>query len=127
MTLLRIFLMAMVQFVVAAQPNPGDVATLRNQAIAERSVEVRVTTRAVADAASIGAVRTEAQYVAIQRAQHKVLIQLISRGLVVGNEINLQPDGSFTLRVLPAGLAYLAASGDIATLDTVATRREAGR
>ena len=124
MTLLRVFLMAMVQFVVAAQPNAADVATLRNQATGEGSVEVTVTTRAVADAARIGAERTEAQQVAIQRAQHKVLIQLISRGLVVGNEINLQPDGSFTMRVLPSGIDQLAASADVAVLRAVVKRTQ---
>jgi hypothetical protein len=83
-----------------------------------------VTTRAVADAASIGPARTEAQHVAIQRAQHKVLAQLISRGLVVGNEINVQPDGSFTMRVLPSGIDQLAASADVAVLRAVVKRTQ---
>lgn len=122
MTLLRIFPIAMAQFVVVAQPN--DVATLRNQATAEGAVEVRVTTRAVADAASVATARTEAEHVAIQRAQHRLLTQLISRGLLVGNEISLQPDGSFTMRVLPSGIDQLAASADVAVLRPVGKRTQ---
>ncbi len=43
-------------------------------------------------------------------------MMLISRNLVVGNEITVEPDGSFTMRVLPAALDRLSENPDIAEL-----------
>jgi hypothetical protein len=124
MTLYRALLcIAMAPLPLVAQPNPADVNRLRTQAIADGSVDVSVTSHAVAATRS-GVVPTADQRIAIQRAQHKILIQLISRGLVVGKEVSVAPDGSFTMRVLPAGLDHLAASADVAILEVGATQIE---
>lgn len=120
-------LLALIPLVVDAQSAAGAIAQLRNRAILEGAVDVKVTTRPIADSGLPGRAPTEAQRIAIQRAQHRILVRLLPRGLVVGNEITMQPDGSFTMRVLPTGLDYLAASPDVAILDAGATRKETQR
>jgi len=89
------------------------IAQMRNRAIAEGSVEVTVTSRAVAQAPLSPSARTQAQRFAIQLAQQKILMGLLPRGLVVGNEINAEPDGTFSMRVLPDAVDVLAASPDV--------------
>jgi parvulin-like peptidyl-prolyl isomerase len=105
----------------ASAQSVGRVSDLRSKAVAEGSVAVKVITRAVAAAPSAPAARTAAQRSAIQLAQQKLLLDLIPRGLVEGNEIRLEPDGSFTMRVLPEGIDRLAGSGDVAALALATT------
>jgi len=100
-----------------AQPSTLDLTGLRAKAQAEGSVQVTVVTRAVSSAVSTGlSTASPEQRKAMRRAQDKILIRLISRGLVVGNEIFVQPDGSFSIRVLPDGLEQLAQSADVAEM-----------
>jgi hypothetical protein len=107
-------LFAVVPLVASAQQVAGDISYLGSKAAAEGSIEVVVATKAVADAraAKTGPLTAEQQR-AIGRAQQKIMLILVSRGLVVGNEISLQPDGSFVLRVLPQGLDLLTQSSDV--------------
>ena len=58
--------LTLIPLVVVGQP-PNRVTELRNKAMVEGSVEIKVTTRAVADAPSRS--RTQAQRVTVQFAQ----------------------------------------------------------
>jgi hypothetical protein len=108
---------------VAGGQSTSPFAELRSKAIAQGSVQVKVTTRAVADAPTAG--RTQAQRFAIQLAQQRLLLDLIPKGLVLGNEISMQADGAFTMRVFPDAIDYLAASNDVAALDEAVTSKRA--
>ena len=102
---------------LAQSPPPLDLSALRAKAQLEGSVEVKVVTRAVAGlSAARKPTLTAEQRREVQRAQDKILIPLIARGLVVGNEIFVQPDGSFTMRVLPDGLEQLARGAEVQEL-----------
>jgi len=108
-------LLAVVPMVALAQPVSSDIAYLRTKANAEGWVEVSVTPRGAAEVRALRApsLTTDKQTI-IGRAQQKIMMILVSRGLVVGNEVSLQPNGSLVLRVLPRGLDFLAASPDVA-------------
>lgn len=112
---------ALAPLIASGQPVLA-IAQLRSQALTEGSVEVKVTTRALVDAATSPTNHTQAQRLAIHLAQQRILLELVPRGLVVGNAINVQPDGSFTMRVLPEALEHLAASTAIAALGPAATK-----
>ena len=106
-------LLTLAPLVAAAQPS-GDITSLRNRASAEGSIEVVVATKAVVAArTSKTGTETADQQRAIGRAQRRIMLILVSRGLVVGNEVSLQQDGSLVLRVLPQGLDILAQSPEI--------------
>jgi hypothetical protein len=122
-TILLLLLLA--PTISSAQLAAGDLVNLRNKVVAEGSVEVKVSTRAVADAGSTLAGLTNAQRIAIDRAQDRILLHLLSQGLLVGNEITVQPDGSFTMRVLPAGLELLLANTEVAALEPATTQEGA--
>ncbi|HZF30368.1 MAG TPA: hypothetical protein VE907_14720 [Gammaproteobacteria bacterium] len=98
-----------------AQTPSAEAPALRAKAIAEGSVEVHVVTRAVA--LSKGVTLTPERKAQIARDQSKIVMLLIARNLVVGNEITGEPDGSFSMRVLPAAIDYLAISPQIDTLE----------
>jgi len=111
-------------FPLGALAQTSDLGTLRAKAQAEGSVEVRVVTRAAASTSTVGTIAVSSeQRNAMRRAQDRVLIALVSHGLVVGNEIFVQPDGTFSLRVLPEGLEAMARNTDIQQL-TVAGPRQ---
>jgi hypothetical protein len=111
---MALVLLTLTPLVAPAQQVAADISFLRNKATADGSIEVAVTTRAVADArASKSGPLAVDQQRAIGRAQQKIMLILVSRGLVVGNEVSLQPDGSLVLRVLPQGLDFLAQSTDV--------------
>jgi len=109
---------------VNAQTSELELSSLRAKAQNEGSVEVRVVSRAAASVVSsdLSNVNPE-QRKAIQRAQDRILVGLIARGLIVGNEIFLQSDGSFSMRVLPGGLEALVVSTDVQKLSSVAPRQ----
>ncbi len=108
-----LFLCLLLPVVALAQPSVVELSGLRSIAQTKGSVEVKVTTRAVAAAEVQKTAPTSGQRIAIGRAQQKIMLILVSRGLVVGNEVSLQPDGSLVLRVLPQGLDFLAQSADV--------------
>ena len=121
-------LLAIAPLMVQAQPIAGDLPYLRNKASTEGWVEVVVRTKASIDAsvAKIGELTADERR-AIGRAQQKIMLILVSRGLVVGNEVSLQPDGSLVLRVLPRGLDVLSESAEVrevrANSDAARTQR----
>lgn len=104
----------------AAQQVASDLAYLRSKAIAEGSVGVTVTTKSATDTAGFKGAMTTEQQPAIGRALHKIMMVLVSRGLVVGNAASIQPDGSLVLRVLPEGLDVLARSPDVTAVRSTA-------
>jgi predicted outer membrane protein len=121
MTKRLLALLALLPLGIQAQTPSSDVRALRAKAISEGSVEINVVTRALA--LSNGASVTPDKKAEIARDQSKLMAQLIARNLVVGNEIWVQPDGSFTLRVLPDAIEYLSASREVSVLQPAPTER----
>ena len=106
--------------VAHAQTSPSsNLSALRSTARLEGSVEVRVVTRALANPVARSGRALTNQRRDVHWAQETILARLIVRGLVVGNHVSLQPDGSFTLRVLPAGLEQLAQDAEVQMLQGV--------
>src|SRR5262245_29049196 len=99
-----------------AQTTVNDLSALRSTAQRDGSVVVTVTTRALSESRSNRGEPTTQQRAEIQQAQRKVLVALVAKDLVVGNEVAIQPDGSFTLRLLAQGLDELARNKDVAEL-----------
>ena len=104
----------------AQSPLAPDLSALRSKARLEGSVEVKVVTRAAANGLGPSRSRqTVEERREVQRVQDKVLITLIARRLIVGNEISVQPDGSFSMRVSPEGLERLVQNADVAEVHAV--------
>jgi hypothetical protein len=104
-------LLTLAPFALEAQQSAGDLASLRSQAQRNGFVDVVVTTTAVANMRTAGTLApmvTPEQQRAIIRDQQKLVMALVSRGVLVGNEVSIQPDRSFVLRVLPQGLDLLS-------------------
>src|SRR6185369_14033302 len=102
---------------VSAQWVGSDLAALRGKAIAEKWVAVTVTTAATYDSRSTAAgTTTTVQQRFPDRIQQKLVMKLVSRDLVVGNEVSILSDRSLTMRALPAGLDFLAQSRDVSDI-----------
>jgi limonene-1,2-epoxide hydrolase len=100
-----------------AQIPSAEAQALRAKAVEEGSVEVKVVTRALS--ASRGSVLTPERHAQIARDQSRIVMLLVARNLIVGNEITIEQDGAFTMRVLPEAVDRLAASTDVAEIHSV--------
>ena len=103
-----------------AQTLSAEAQALRAKAIADGAVEVNVVTRALS--ASKGVAPTPERKAQIVRDQNRIVTLLVARNLVVGNEITVEQDGSFTLRVLPDAIDRLVVSADVAEIHGAVAR-----